>query len=82
MANALAGPNSRPYLPTMPVSVFLSSELAKARNRVIQLVESPQAALDTVTQIVQARLDDVLRAFEQEALMRHKRTVFNRPQFV
>jgi multiple sugar transport system substrate-binding protein len=62
MANALAGPNSRPYLPTMPVSVFLSSELAKARNRVIQLVESPQAALDTVTQIVQARLDDVLRA--------------------
>jgi multiple sugar transport system substrate-binding protein len=62
MANALAGPNSRPYLPTMPVSVLLSSELAKARNRVIQLVESPQAALDTVTQIVQARLDDVLRA--------------------
>ncbi|MGI6610058.1 MAG: extracellular solute-binding protein [Limnochordia bacterium] len=61
MANALAGPNSRPYLPTMPVSVFLSGELTRARNQVIQLQSSPRGALDAVTKVVQARLDEVLR---------------------
>jgi multiple sugar transport system substrate-binding protein len=61
IANALAGPNSRPFLPTMPVSVFYSSELSRARSQVIQLQVSPEAALDAVTRVVQARLDEVLR---------------------
>jgi multiple sugar transport system substrate-binding protein len=61
IANALAGPNSRPYLPTMPVSVFYQSELGKARSQVIQLQTSPEAAMDAVTRIVQARLDETLR---------------------
>lgn len=61
IATALAGPNSRPYLPTMPVSVFYQSELSRARSQVIQLQVSPQAALDAVTRVVQARLDETLR---------------------
>lgn len=61
IAVALAGPNSRPYLPTMPVSVFYQNELSKARSQVIQLQVSPQAALDAVTRVVQARLDETLR---------------------
>ncbi len=62
VANVLAGPNSRPYLPTMPVSVTYSSELAKARTSVIQLEQSPKAALEAVTRVIQARLDEVLAA--------------------
>lgn len=61
IANAVAGPNSRPYLPTMPVSVFYSSQLTKALMQVVQLKASPQSALDAVTRVVQGRLDDVLR---------------------
>lgn len=58
--NILAGPNLAPYLPTMPVSVYYSGQMWEARNRVVNLEATPQAALDDVTTKVQARLDEVL----------------------
>ncbi|MGI6083317.1 MAG: extracellular solute-binding protein [Limnochordia bacterium] len=60
IASVLAGPNSRPYLPTMPVSVTYSTELSRARGNVIRLEQSPRAALEAVSRVIQARLDEVL----------------------